>query len=216
MIHCSRPARSVIDHLETAYGIRLELQDRFDLEVCCSRFLPSHIIGVTKQILRGKNVLNKLGRAQSRKWGYFDRPVYDFLENRASAHVSPPLDSRETTDYAPKAYRITCATFCVADFPVAELRALLYDIPPLLLDKHDLLNAIQAAKNQGVGDIRYVRGILAGRRRDERASLGDEADGAVWEPEHTDPVDIDAAIDHWHEQKEALDFERELRRIRET
>lgn len=207
----SRDARRVVNHLNT-YGIDIELGGgQFDIEVSCSMFFPTHIMGVIDQILKGKNAVDKLLRAQDRGWDYFKKPIRDFLSHRTSSWQKAKRDE-EPIQFAPRAYSIVVSTYLAHDINRAEADLLVYEIPELG-DRDVLLHGIIISKRHSVRSVSYLHGILL-RERARRTADIDERESRrekVWEPGELERIEDHLGLsDDWEQKRKSIKSKKAL------
>ena len=215
MIYMSRDARRITDHL-TSYGIDSDLKDRFDIEVACSQFLPNHIMGVVDQILKGKKSIDKLTRAQDRRWDYFNKPVYDILTRRHSAWQNIQLELDSIIPFAMDAYSIVTATLLPHDINRVETNLLIYEIPPLG-NRDDILGAVRICKDRGARSVAYLHAILSRQRAKKLAEIEErkKSEIPVWKPGELERLEESlGVVEDWDDKKKLVDIDREFERHR--
>lgn len=200
MRYMSKSARKVVKCLNR-FGVDVEGTVYFQIEVACSMFYHTHIIGVIESVLKSGGVAQKLFKAQEFGWYYFAQPITDMLKSRNSAQNInfPGIDETFVVERSAKVYGIVCTTLLAHDINSQEINQLLYDVPPLC-NKNSLMESIRICKDRGARSIPYLHGILERRGADLRARLKERDDDTkdVWIPgEVGDTIAPDEAATNW-------------------
>lgn len=200
----SHSALRVVKHLD-AFGITLDLQDRFYLELDLIKYYPTQIMGVIDKVLSGKTAFKKMMRAQDQGWGYFHMPVCSLLEARPAAHQKhrPDKDEPEDIEASFGTYSMVVRTFMANNFNYREREILVLDMPTVCTEL-SLLDGIRKAKEQGVRSIPYLMAILERERARKFANLEDSRKNSVepFTPPPRDEIEIEKELERWEKMWE--------------
>lgn len=182
-------AQRVAKMLETTYGIQVGSErDWLLLEIQTLWYMPNHIEGVIRQVLREDD--RKIGRAREKGWGaYFWNPVLSLLASRDACHRNLLTKDIEVTDELVALYSLITATLLDVDMTADELLLLLLELPRMAPSQKDLHGAIRICKDRKARSVYYLMGIL--RRGEQwketrtREILDARSEQAPWTP----PVD---------------------------
>lgn len=198
MRYCSSETRKVIECIEE-YGIKLSEDEYFDVESVTSRFWNTHIqktIVMTMTPSSKMSAEDKIERAQSLGWAYFEKPIVSMLATRGAAQRADDFFIPTDDDWTRKVYNIICTSYVVADFNMRELALLTLDLPPLVSDVSALSQYIDAARRGGSRNVYYLNGIAKrehettqGKIRELQEARAQGSEG--WMPDESiDEIDV--------------------------